>query len=92
MIQTAVVGYGTAGKYFHAYLISLEPGLHLAAISTRNPNAQAAAQYDYPHARIYGSLDGLLQVSGGASRLGNTPPYPQSSGNSGSQCWQACGD
>jgi len=61
MIQTAVVGYGTAGKYFHAYLISLEPGLHLAAISTRNPNAQAAAQYDYPHARIYGSLDGLLQ-------------------------------
>ena len=35
MINTAVVGYGYAGKSFHAYLVGLAEGLNLYAIATR---------------------------------------------------------
>jgi scyllo-inositol 2-dehydrogenase (NADP+) len=60
VINTAVVGYGYAGKAFHTYLISLADGLKLAAISTRNPERQQAAAAAYPEAKIYPSLEELL--------------------------------
>jgi predicted dehydrogenase len=37
MIRVAVVGYGYAGRTFHAQLIRATPGLELAAISTSRP-------------------------------------------------------
>jgi scyllo-inositol 2-dehydrogenase (NADP+) len=60
MINVAVVGYGYAGRAFHAYLISLEPNLNLYAIAARNPDAQRVASEDYPEAIIYPTLDDLL--------------------------------
>lgn len=60
MINVGVVGYGYAGRAFHSYLISLAEGLTLYAISTRDPERQAAAQAAYPKARIYNSLDEML--------------------------------
>ena len=60
MINAAVVGYGYAGRAFHTYLISLAEGINLYAISTRNPERQAAARAAYPKASIFGSLDDLL--------------------------------
>ncbi|MBN1584177.1 MAG: Gfo/Idh/MocA family oxidoreductase [Anaerolineae bacterium] len=60
MINAAVVGYGYAGRAFHSYLISLAEGLNLYAISTRNPERQAAARAAYPGTKIVGSLDDLL--------------------------------
>lgn len=60
MINAAVVGYGYAGKSFHAYLISLAKGMKLYAVSTRNPERQRSAAQDYPEARIYGVIDQLL--------------------------------
>ena len=35
-IRTAVIGYGFAGKSFHAYLVGLTPGLQLHGIASRN--------------------------------------------------------
>jgi scyllo-inositol 2-dehydrogenase (NADP+) len=60
MINVAVIGYGYAGKNFHAYLSGLAEGLNLYAISTRNPERQRAAAADHPEASLYGSLDEVL--------------------------------
>ena len=60
MVKTAVVGYGYAGRAFHSYLVSLAEGINLYAISTRNPDRQAAARASYPKAKIVGSLDQVL--------------------------------
>ncbi|MBN1400800.1 MAG: Gfo/Idh/MocA family oxidoreductase [Anaerolineae bacterium] len=60
MINAAVVGYGYAGRAFHCYLLGLAPDLNLYAISTRDPERQAAAARDHPGAVIYASLDELL--------------------------------
>ena len=49
MIRVAVLGYGLAGRVFHAPSIVSTPGLELAAISTRSSAEQALR--DYPHAR-----------------------------------------
>ncbi len=60
MINVAVVGYGYAGKHFHAYLVGLAEGLNLYAISTRDPERQTMAAADYPQAKIYPTLDDVL--------------------------------
>ena len=60
MIHAAVVGYGYAGRAFHAYLIGLAEGLRLYAISTRDPERQRTASQDHPDARIYSRFEDLL--------------------------------
>jgi scyllo-inositol 2-dehydrogenase (NADP+) len=60
MINAVVVGYGYAGRAFHSYLISLEPGIRLYGISTRNAERQAAARAAHPEARLYGALGDVL--------------------------------
>lgn len=60
MINVAVVGYGYAGRNFHAYLVSLAEGLNLYAISTRDPQRQALAAADHPQAKIYPDLEAVL--------------------------------
>jgi predicted dehydrogenase len=46
-IEVGLVGYGTAGAFFHAPLIHATPGLRLSAVVTRNPDraAEVAARY-----------------------------------------------
>jgi predicted dehydrogenase len=56
-LNVALIGYGYAGKTFHAPVISHTPGLTLAAIMVRNPE-QAAA--DWPQARLYDNIETLL--------------------------------
>jgi scyllo-inositol 2-dehydrogenase (NADP+) len=60
MINVAVVGYGYAGKHFHAYLVGLSRGLELYAISTRSRERQRIAAADYPKAVIYSRLEDVL--------------------------------
>ena len=60
MIGAAVVGYGYAGRSFHAYLIGLAEGIELRAVSTRDPERRRAAAADYPDARIYARFEDLL--------------------------------
>ncbi|MGC0775363.1 MAG: oxidoreductase [Candidatus Acidiferrum sp.] len=60
MIDVGLVGFGLAGRSFHAPVIRAVPGLRLAAIVQRNGN-EAAAQY--PGVRIVRTLVELLSIS-----------------------------
>ena len=59
MIEVGLVGFGLAGRAFHAPVIRAVPGLHLAAIVQRS-GAEAAEKY--PGVRIVRSLDELLSM------------------------------
>ena len=61
MINTAVIGYGYAGKFFHSYLIGLAEGLNLYAITSRNPEGRQAAAQDYPDVKIYDTIDQVIE-------------------------------
>ena len=59
MINVGLIGFGLAGRAFHAPVISAVPGLRLAAILQRSGN-EAGEQY--PDVRIVRSLEELLAV------------------------------
>ena len=59
MIEVGLIGFGLAGRAFHAPVIRAVPGLHLAAILQRNGNEAAEK---YPDVRIVRSLDELLAM------------------------------
>src|SRR5712692_8090327 len=59
MIEVGLVGFGLAGRAFHAPVIRAVPGLHLAAILQRS-GAEAAGKY--PDVRIVRSIDELLAI------------------------------
>jgi predicted dehydrogenase len=63
-IRTAVIGYGLAGRVFHAPLISADPAYELAGIVTANPDRSAAAAARYPQAQIFSTVDELLAADG----------------------------
>ena len=60
-IGVGMVGYGLAGRLFHAPYIEAVDGLRLAAIATSNPDRQAQAAGEHPGATIVGSVDDLLE-------------------------------
>ena len=60
MIDVGLIGFGLAGRAFHAQVISRVPGLRLAAILQRSGN-EAAEQF--PEARIVRSAEELLSIS-----------------------------
>lgn len=59
-IGVGIVGYGYAGRRFHAYLIREEPRLNLVAVASRDPGrrAQATADWGVPTTP---TLDDLLE-------------------------------
>jgi scyllo-inositol 2-dehydrogenase (NADP+) len=61
-IGVGLVGYGLAGRYFHAPFIAAVDGLDIAAVATTRPDRQAEARADHPAARIVGTVDELLAV------------------------------
>jgi scyllo-inositol 2-dehydrogenase (NADP+) len=60
MIDVGLIGFGLAGRAFHAPLIHVVSGLRLAAILQRS---SSSASEIYPQARIVRSLDELLSIS-----------------------------
>lgn len=58
-----MLGYGLAGSVFHAPLIASTPEMEVAAIVTANPERQARAQRDYPHARVLASAEEIFADS-----------------------------
>jgi predicted dehydrogenase len=60
MIEVGLVGFGLAGRAFHAPVIRAVPGLHLAAIVERS-GTEAAEKY--PDVRIVRNLDELLSIA-----------------------------
>src|SRR5437879_13491146 len=59
MIEVGLVGFGLAGRSFHAPVIRAVPGLHLAAIVQRS-GTEAAEKY--PDVQPVRSLEELLSV------------------------------
>ncbi len=60
-LSTLVVGYGLAGRVFHAPLISAEPGLSLDGIVTSNAERTIQARERYPQVEVFSSLDAALE-------------------------------
>ena len=60
MKNVAVIGYGYAGRCFHAYLVGLAEGLNLYAIATRNPERREAAGKAYPNVKLYETIDQVV--------------------------------
>jgi predicted dehydrogenase len=50
--RVGLLGYGLAGRVFHAPLVAATPGLRLAAIVTSDPDRQARAGRDHPDAAV----------------------------------------
>jgi predicted dehydrogenase len=59
-IGVGMVGYGLAGRLFHAPYIDAVDGLRLAAIATSNPERQAQATAEHPGATVVTTVDDLL--------------------------------
>lgn len=51
-LRVALLGYGTAGAYFHAPLIAAVDGLTLSAVVTSNPTRGDQVHRDHPDARV----------------------------------------
>jgi len=59
-IGVGIVGYGLAGRTFHAPFIAAVDGLRVAAIATSDPARQARARADHPAAAVVSTVDELL--------------------------------
>jgi len=59
MIDVGLIGFGLAGRAFHAPVIRATPGLRLAAILQRHGNEAAEK---YPDVRVAQSVDELLDI------------------------------
>jgi scyllo-inositol 2-dehydrogenase (NADP+) len=59
MIDVGLIGFGLAGKCFHAPVIRAVPGLRLAAIMQRSGDEAART---YPNAQIVRSVEELLAI------------------------------
>jgi scyllo-inositol 2-dehydrogenase (NADP+) len=59
MIDVGLIGFGLAGRSFHAPVIRAVPGLHLAAILQRKGSEAAET---YPDVRVVRSLEELLAM------------------------------
>ena len=57
MLNVGLIGFGLAGRAFHAPLIAATPALRLAAVVTSRAQEVAAL---YPEARVVASADALL--------------------------------
>ncbi|MGI9196348.1 MAG: Gfo/Idh/MocA family oxidoreductase [Candidatus Nanopelagicales bacterium] len=58
--RVLLLGYGLAGRTFHAPLIAAEPGLDVTTVVTADPERRAQALADLPHARILATAEEAL--------------------------------
>lgn len=60
-IRVGVIGYGMAGRVFHAPLIAATPGMRVAAIVTADAGRAAQAAADHPDAAVVDSAGRLWE-------------------------------
>ena len=60
-IGVGVLGYGYAGRSFHAYLLRFDPRLKLKAVASRALERRERAEQDYPGVRTYETLEQMLE-------------------------------
>ncbi|QGN49632.1 oxidoreductase [Micromonospora sp. WMMC415] len=56
-LRVGLLGYGAAGRVFHAPLIAATPGLRLHAVVTRDPQRREQVRHDHPDARLVADPD-----------------------------------
>ena len=59
-IRVGIIGYGLAGRLFHAPFITTTPGLQLTAVVTRNAERAAEARAEHPGVQVLPDLEALL--------------------------------
>ncbi len=59
--DVGVIGYGLAGRVFHAPLVAATPGLRLAAVVTSNAERRAQAEREFPGIDVLDHADALWQ-------------------------------
>lgn len=52
-IRTAIIGYGTSGRFFHAPFLATNPEFEVAAIVTKSRERQAQAAAEHPTALLF---------------------------------------
>src|SRR6202023_3341163 len=50
-LRVAIIGYGLAGRFFHAPLIAGTNGLAVSAVVTANPERRAQVEHEHPDAQ-----------------------------------------
>jgi len=58
--RVGIIGYGLAGRVFHAPLVAATPGLELAVIVTGDPERAARARSDHPDAEVVPDIEALF--------------------------------
>jgi scyllo-inositol 2-dehydrogenase (NADP+) len=58
-LRAAIIGYGLAGRFFHAPLIAATEGLVVASVVTSNPERQALVSREHPDAQVLASSEDL---------------------------------
>jgi scyllo-inositol 2-dehydrogenase (NADP+) len=61
VIGVGIVGYGLAGRSFHAPFIEAVDGLRLVAIATSDPDRQARARSEHRDASVVATADELIE-------------------------------
>jgi predicted dehydrogenase len=61
-LQVGLVGFGLGGSVFHAPLVSTTPGLHLAAVVTRDAGRRREVERRYPRTRVVGDVASLWSL------------------------------
>ncbi len=61
-LRTGLLGYGIAGRVFHAPLIAATPGLDLTAVVTADPTRRAHVRATYPGVRLPGTVEELFAL------------------------------
>ncbi|MGM1061645.1 Gfo/Idh/MocA family protein [Saccharothrix sp. Mg75] len=61
-LRTGLLGYGIAGRVFHAPLIAATPGLELAAVVTTDPGRRAGVAAEHPSAAVLGDAEELFAL------------------------------
>jgi len=62
-LRVGLIGYGLGGSAFHAPLVAATPGLHLAAVVTRDAERRREVERHYPGTRLLASVDELWAMA-----------------------------
>jgi predicted dehydrogenase len=62
-LAVGLIGYGLGGSAFHAPLVAATPGLHLAAVVTRDAERRREVERRYPGAQLLRSVDELWSMA-----------------------------
>src|ERR1700736_49818 len=63
-LRVALVGYGLAGRFFHAPFIAASPDFTVASVVTRDPERRAAAAREIPGVQLLDSVGELWTRAG----------------------------